>query len=144
LGANEKSNKRQTKQKQVSKKQMKDSSPQLLFLLLPVVLVHHSLHLLLFLHVALVLLKECFLLTLFSFALDRFTVLCSGKDNNNDDTMTARANLAWARARVVALAKVTMMRADKDDSKIRVLALARVTSDDGDNNDDDKGKVGSG
>ena len=34
--------------------------------------------------VALVL-KECFLLTLFSFALNRFTVLCSGKGDDDDD-----------------------------------------------------------
>jgi hypothetical protein len=31
------------------------------------------------------LLKECFLLTLFSFALDRFTVLCFGNGDNDND-----------------------------------------------------------
>jgi hypothetical protein len=43
-----------------------------------------------------------------------------------------------ARERV-ALARATMMRADKDDSKVRA-ALAWVTSDDDYDNDDEKGK----
>ena len=50
-----------------------------------------------------------------------------------------RENLAKARERV-ALARATMMRADKVDSKVRV-ALARVTSDDDYDNDNDNGKV---
>ena len=45
-----------------------------------------------------------------------------------------------ARERV-ALARATLMRADKDDSKVGA-ALARVTSDDDYDNDDDKGKGG--
>jgi hypothetical protein len=107
---------------------MKDSSPPLLFLLLPVVLVKCFLSLL-FSHVAFVQLnKACFLLTLFSFVLDRFTVLCFGKgDNENNDDGEGKGKESGAKAiSRVALARAMVIREDEDDSKIRV-DLAWVT-----------------
>jgi hypothetical protein len=107
---------------------MKDSSPPLLFLLLPVVLVHCLLSLL-FLHVTFVMLKECFLLTLFSCALDSFTVLCFGNsknDNNDGNKEEGEGKESGAKAITrVALTRTMVMRADEDDSKKR-MALARV------------------
>jgi hypothetical protein len=74
------------------------------------------------------LVKECFLLTLFSFALDRITVLCFGNSDsdNTDDSKEGEGKEFGAKAITrVALARTMMMRVDEDDSNIRV-ALARV------------------
>ena len=82
----------------------------------------------------------------------RFKSLCANKENNNNNKNTEVKKthegltplppqlLFYLLARErVALARATMMRADKDDSKVRV-ALARVMSDDDYDDDDDKGK----
>jgi hypothetical protein len=98
--------------------------PQLLFYLLPVVLVDW---LLAFLPVACCPCSErLFLTNSHSFALSTGSRYCRALARATTTTrmmmtrtMMTRENLARARERV-ALARATMMRADKDDSKVRV------------------------